>query len=172
MAKAHSLSFLVVLSLLSSISTAAQRRPAISELDRITGDLKRMVEVNQGTPIADKIEDSLAKVQSANGKLSQAPADRQGGLGDLEGAVGDIEAALNDRLLRARVANGLMERIASVARQLATRAVSDAAARRRGSAGITEAERALAAGDAERRGSRYKNAVAHYKDALSKADGA
>src|SRR5688572_12769574 len=108
MAKAH-LSFVIVLSLLSSTSAAAQRGPAISALDRITGDLKRMVDVNQGTPLADKIEDSLAKVESAKGKLSQTPADRQGGLGDLEGAVSDIEAALNDRMLSGRVANGLME---------------------------------------------------------------
>ena len=170
--------FMLVLSLLYPASAtfyqrpSAPRSPATAELSRVADDLKRLVAANPGTAVADKIEDSLAKVETAIDKLGMAPADMQGALGDLEGAAGDIEAALASRLLPARVAANHMERIARAARQVAVRAIADAVTRRADSTKVAEARRVLGAGDGERNTSRYKNAVAHYKDAVAKAQGA
>lgn len=52
-----------------------------------------------GTPLADKVEDALAKVESGRAKLAQG--DRQAALGALEGAAGDLQAAVKDGLLPA-----------------------------------------------------------------------
>jgi hypothetical protein len=169
---------LFVLSLLYPVEPTFHQRqgsvdnPAISELTGAADDLKRIIAAQRGTPVADKLEDALAKFESAMGKLRGAPADLQGGLGDLEGAAGDIEAAVTSGLLRARAATAPMGRITRAARQIAVRAVADAVARRADSTKIGEARRVLGVGDAERNASRYKNAVAHYRDAVAKAQGA
>jgi hypothetical protein len=163
----------LLLALLLDPAAAAAQPPALNvrDLNQIAADLDAIVRANRGTPLADKVEDSAAKVRSAISKLRQTPPDRQGGLGDLEGAVGDLEAAVKDKLLRASAGNSLLNRMAGAARQLAVQAIAQVDRNARRSPRIAEAEQGVAAGDRERNALRYKDAVARYKDALSKAEG-
>ena len=87
--------------------------PTIPPLVRIANELGEIVAANPGTPLADKIEDVLAKVETAIRLLEQAPPDRVGALGALEGAVGDLQSAVKDRLLSSSEGTSLMERISS-----------------------------------------------------------
>ena len=65
-----------------------------------------------------------------------------------------------------------MRDIAAFARIIATQAI-DAAKARNGNAGkIAQAEAARAQGDARVTANRFKEAVAKYKDAVAKAEGA
>jgi hypothetical protein len=162
---------------LAAEQSGAGREPratsvVIRGLTRITADLEAIVRANSRTPLADKAEDSLDKVRRAIAKLRQRPPDRQGGLGELESAAGDLEAAVKDDLLRPSVGNRLLNRIAGAARQLAVHALSEAATPGGKSSKIADAEQALAAGDRDRAALRYMDAVAKYRDALSKAEGA
>ena len=163
---------LLISLLLSPATVAAQPTTlnVVRDLDRIAADLDGIVRANAGRPLADKVEDSAAKVRSAIAKLRLAPPDRQGGLGDLEGATGDLEAAVKDRLLRGSAGNNLLNRMAGVARQVAVQAIAQRGRDPRNRPRIAEADQAVTAGDRERNASRYKNAVARYKDALSKAE--
>ena len=61
--------------------------------------LQEIIDNNQGTPLEDKIEDVLEKVNTAYEEIMKDPPDYQATLGNLEGAVGDLEAAVKDGLL-------------------------------------------------------------------------
>ncbi len=141
-------------------------------LDRVARDIERRIERSPGTPLADKLEDALAKVKAARDKLEQARPDRQGALGELEGAAGDLDAAVSNGRQPGGAGVELMDRIAGAARQLARDAIDDAAARRGNSSKVAGAGLALARGDDRRRARGFKDAVAAYKDAASKAEGA
>lgn len=165
---------LLIVSLLQFPTSAASQPTtlnAVRDLNQIAADLDRIVRANAGTPLADKVEDSAAKVRSAVSKLRATPPDRLGGLGDLEGAVGDLEATVKDKLLRGSAGNSLLRRMAGTARQLAVQAIAHVDRNPRDRTKIAEADQAVAAGDRERNAARYKDAVARYKDALSKAVG-
>ena len=142
------------------------------QLDRLAREIERRMARSPGTPLADKLEDALAKVNAASDKLQQARPDRQGALGELEGAAGDLEAAVSDGLQPRGAGVEMLDEIAGAARQLARDAIDDAAARRRNSSKVAEARAALARGDGRRRARGFKDAVAAYKDAASKAEGA
>jgi hypothetical protein len=154
--------------LLCSVSAAAQPRVVnvARDLDQVATDLDGLVRSNAGTPLAGKVEDSAAKVRSAVTKLRQTPPDRHAGLGDLEGAAGDLEAAVKEKLLRAP-GDRLLNRITDAARQLALDAIAQAGRNRPNSARAAEAT--VSSGDRERNASRYKDAIARYRDALSRA---
>jgi hypothetical protein len=134
--------------------------------------LEDLLDENPGTPIADKVEDALAKVDAALRKLNRTPSDRQGALGELEGAVGELEAAVKDRLLTAAQGTSLMDRICASARAVVGDAIAEAIARGGNPGKINEARQALAEGDSKRASSQFKDAIAKYKDAVSKAEGA
>ena len=142
------------------------------QLERIAREIERRMARSPGTPLADKLEDALAKVNAAGEKLRQARPDRQGALGELEGAVGDLDAAASAAGQPRGAGVDLMDRIAGVARELAENAIRDALASRRNSSKIAEARAAFARGDARRRARGFKDALAAYKDASSKAEGA
>jgi hypothetical protein len=144
---------------------------AEEQLGDVAGDLEATAAANPGTPLSDKAEDALNKVEAARQKLQQTPPDRQGALGELEGAVGDLEAAVKDGLLAAD-GTALMNQIAGAARLLAEQAIEEARAGGGDAGKITEAEQALAEGDAQRAAGHFKDAVAKYKDAVAKAEGA
>ena len=78
--------------------------------------LQGIVEDNPGTPLADKIEDVLAKTETALDGLSKTPPDNQAAVGNIEGAVGDVEAAVADGLLDPSQGAGLMDQFAAIAR--------------------------------------------------------
>lgn len=145
---------------------------AAEQIEQVDADLEAIVAENPATPAGDKAEDALPKVQAAEQKLAQTPPDRQGALGELEGAVGDLEAAVKDGVLSAADGNALMLEIVGAARLLAEQAIAEAEARGGDADKIAEARRALAQGDAKRDASQFKDAVARYKDAVAKAEGA
>jgi hypothetical protein len=138
----------------------------------VADEVEDLVEANPGTPLADKVEDALVKLEKAEEKLAQTPPDRQGALGEYEGAVGELEAAVKDGLLTPAQGNALMNSICGTARKLAEDAIAAAVARNGNAGKITEARQRLTQGDTFRAAGRFKDAIARYKDAVSKAEGA
>ena len=134
--------------------------------------LRDIVYAYPDTPLADKIEDVLDKVQTAFEELAKMPPDRQAAVGNLEGAVGDLEAVINDELLDIDDAIALINPLVDVARSLASAAISEAVDRGGDPYKIGEAQASLAYGDSLRASGYFKDAVAKYKDALAQAEGA
>ncbi len=125
------------------------------------------------TPLGDKVEDALAKAQTALSELTETPPDNQAAVGAIEGAVGDLCAAVNDEGLDdPDQGTQLMDELAGVARQLAAEAIEEAidaggnAQDAQASLLIGDALRALAQGDCDL----FKDTVKEYKNALSKAE--
>jgi serine protease AprX len=121
---------------------------------------------------SDKLEDARDKLQKALDELNKTPPQRQAAMGAIEGAMGDLEAAAKEGHLDASQRVRILDRVTGAARQLAVDAIKEANARRGDAAKIAEANRYLNDGDALRAATAFKDAVAKYKDALSKAEGA
>ena len=136
----------------------------------LIGDLQDIV-VAQPEPVADKVEDVLANVQTAFYEHTKMPPDNQAAAGAIEGAVGDLDVALGEGFDAAR-ATQLMDSLAACALQLAQEAIDEAIARGGDPVKIQQAQGALASGDVLRFADGFKDAVALYKDAISKAEGA
>lgn len=148
----------------------------IVDIPQATGelitDLEDIVLNNPDTPLADKVEDALAKAETALDELTKTPPDNQAAVGNIEGAVGDLEAAVSDGLLDPVQGTQLMDEFAAIARQLAVDALDQAIASGGDPGPINEAQQALAEGDVLRSLGAFKNAVNKYKDALAKAESA
>ena len=56
------------------------------ELGNIEGEVQGMMNRHPGTPLADKVEDALAKVRITRAELNKTPVDNQAAVGSLEGA--------------------------------------------------------------------------------------
>ena len=126
-----------------------------------------------GNPkLADKAEDVHDKLTVALVELAKTPPDGAAALGTLEGAAGDLQAMVKDRLLSTEEGGALMDTLAAAGRLLAEQAIADAITRSRNPGKITDAQSALAAGDARWIAGRYKDALSRYKDAYAKAAGA
>lgn len=134
-------------------------------------DIRAIVDANPG-PSADKLDDALAKVETALAELAKTPPDQVAALGNVEGAVGELEAAVKDGVLDTAAGDDLMDRMTGAALTLANEAIAEAEARGADPRKITQAKREQDRGDAARLAGRYKDAVARYRDALSKAEGA
>ncbi len=105
-------------------------------------------------------------------ELAKNPPDAQAAMGAIEGAVGDLEAALGlDPALDPQI-GGLIDQLVATARQLASDAIQVAITAGGDPDKIAEAQAALAEGDALNGSEAFKDAVAKYKDAVSKAEGA
>ncbi len=144
-------------------------------IDAAINELGNLVEPDAGSPLAEKLNDAIDKLQTALDELNKIPPDNQAAVGTLEGAVGDVEAAVKDGLLDAAQGEEIeeiMDELAGAARQLAESEIEDATARGGDLDKIVEAGGALAAGDALRGEGAFKDAVNKYKDALAKAEGA
>jgi CSLREA domain-containing protein len=118
----------------------------------------------------DKAEDALAKVQSAIGKFNRN--NRQGALGDLEGAAGDLQAGVNNRSLTAAQVRPIQELITAAAWVTALDARQRAIARGGNANKIAQATTAINTGVARWAAGKYKDAIASFKDAVAKAEGA
>jgi hypothetical protein len=136
---------------------------AIAELDAIIAE-------NPGS--SDKLEDARDKLRKALDELNKTPPARQAAMGAIEGAMGDLEAAAAEGHLDASQRTRILDRVTGAARQLAVDAIKEATARGGDQAKIAEANAYLNEGDALRAATSFKAAVAKYKDALSKAEGA
>ena len=133
--------------------------------------LQDLINDNPG-PFAGKLLNAFDKVRAAAQKLTTTPPDRQGALGELKSAVGDLEAAVKGGQLSATLGASLIDRICASSRALAQDAISEATARGGKAAKINQARQALATADARRAAGQFKDAIAGYKDAVSKAEGA
>ncbi len=120
----------------------------------------------------DKIEDVLDNVESALRRLERDRPNRKGAAGDIEGAAGDLQAAVKQGLVGTATGNGLLGDMARAVRLLAVDAIEEAKAGGGKADKIDEAEAELARGNARLAASRFKDAIAKYGDALSKAEGA
>lgn len=141
------------------------------EMEGIIAQLQSIIDANPGTPLADKIEDALAKAQTTLEELNKTPPDNQAAVGNIEGAVGDIESAVKDGLLAPDQGTQLMNQFTAIARQLASDALDEAIAQDGDPDVIEDAQQALSEGDSLRASGAFKDAVNKYKDALSKAEG-
>lgn len=137
----------------------------------ILSDIQDIIDANPETPLADKMEDALAGLQTAQTELDKTPPDNQAAVGNIEGSVGDIEAAIDEGLDPVE-AEQLMDQLAGIARQLAMAAIDDAIDQGGDPTEIAEAQQALAEGDVLRDTGAFKDAINKYKDALAKAEGA
>ena len=142
----------------------------IEQIESIVTILQNIIDVNPGTPKADKLEDAKNKLENALDELNKTPPDNQAAVGNIEGAVGDLEAAVNDGLLDPGQGEQLMDQLARIARQLAVDAIDEAIAQGGDPQKITEAEQAAADGDSFVDAGMFKDAVNKYKDALAKAE--
>jgi subtilisin family serine protease len=149
---------------LLAANPASTLRSAIAELDAIIDD--------GSGPRSDKLEDARDKLRKALEELEKTPPARQAAMGAIEGALGDLQAAADEGHLDASQRTRLNDRVTGAARQLAVDAIKEASARGGNAGKIAEANGALAEGDAQRDAGNFKSAVAKYKDALAKAEGA
>ncbi|MCK5604057.1 hypothetical protein KAR91_19375, partial [Candidatus Pacearchaeota archaeon] len=147
-----------------------------ADIVQLINDLQDIIDPDPDTPLADKLKDVLAKVQTFQEELGKTPPDNQAALGNIEGAVGDLEAAVEDNLLDSEQGTQLMDSFAAIARQIAVNALQDALQDAIHSGGdfdlYDEAKQALAEGDTLRSEGSFKDAVNKYKDALAKAESA
>jgi subtilisin family serine protease len=139
-------------------------------LESIIDDLEEQIETDRGR--SDKLEDVISKLETALDELGKTPPALQSALGAIEGAVGELEAAVSSGYLDSETGTVYMSRVTAAARQLTVDAIDGATARGGNAGKIDEAERSLSEGDALRAGGSYKSAVAKYKDAAAKAEGA
>ena len=146
--------------------------PAQSYIEAVIAELEQILADYPGTPLADKIEDVLAKLLTAHYELTKDPPDNQAAAGNIEGAVGDLEAALDDGLLDFEQGIGLLDMLTYAARMLATDAIDAAIAAGADPEKIAEAGEYLVQGDEHWVKVAFKDAVGSYKDALACAEGA
>ena len=132
----------------------------------LVGLVEQLVDQNPGTPLADKVEDALASLEDGFAALAAPRRDREQAVNHFVGASGDLEAAVKDRVLAAGYGNGLLNRIAGVARHQAT---SGSACPARSSARLAEWKSSVVRGDRFRAAGRYKDACDAYKSSVALA---
>jgi hypothetical protein len=135
----------------------------------VVGLVQQIVNQNPGTPLADKVEDALASLEHGFAELAAARLDREQAVSYFIGASGDLEAAVKDRVLADGYGKGLLNRIAGVARHLATSAAAVCAPRSPGK--TSPSKTYLTQGDALRAAGRYKDACNAYKSAVAQDAG-
>ena len=134
--------------------------------------MEDIIQENQDTPLADKLEDVLGKTETTQEEMMKDPPDYQAALGNLEGVVGDLEAVVNDGLLDPTEGNYFMNYYAEIARQLAVNTINKAIELNGNQDTIDEALGYLSEGDDLREQEKFKDAINKYKDALAKAESA
>ncbi len=140
-------------------------------LQALIAAVQTILDANPNTPLADKLEDALAKLQTALAELeNKTPPDNQAAVGNIEGAVGDIQAAVDEGLLDPDTGAQLMDELAGIARLLASTALDEATAQGGDPVVLDAAQLDLDDGDALRASGAFKDAVSEYKDALAKAE--
>lgn len=87
---------------------------AMLHLQDLVDELQYIVTNKPGTAAADKIEDVVAKVVSAQNELKKTPPDKSAALGNLAGAKGDLQAAIKDKLLNSTQGNQFLNEIKAI----------------------------------------------------------
>ncbi|MCK4774883.1 MAG: hypothetical protein KAT30_08850, partial [Candidatus Krumholzibacteria bacterium] len=62
----------------------------LATLDALTEQIRDIVDNNSGTKLADKLEDVLHNLETAQEELDKDPPDNQAAVGVMEGAAGDL----------------------------------------------------------------------------------
>ena len=141
-------------------------------------ELQAIIDAEVGTPLADKLGDAVASLETASEELNKEPPDSQAAVGNIEGAVGSICDAVSDEGLDPVEGAALMDNLAGIARQLAVDAIDEAIAVGGDAGEIQEAMDFLAEADSLRELATaemcelFRIAISAYKDALAKAEGA
>ena len=149
----------------------------VEAIQGLNNELQQIVNINSGTPLADKVDDAADKVQTAVSELTKTPPDNLAAVGNIEGAVGDLIAAVNDNGLDLNVGIELMNQLVAVAGQIAQDALDEATACDPTNPDLVFAQQSMNSGDALRASGLsgpvedFKNAVNAYKDALAIAQG-
>jgi hypothetical protein len=150
----------------------------LRQIDRALFELEDTIHRSCDPDLADKAEDAMTKLEDAGQELAKRPPDDQAAAGNLEGAIGDLEAAVKDKCFDPVTGIGVMDDLAAISRQLATRSLDAAFSYGGKRDEIHQARNDLARGDALRASGRrgrldaFKQAANKYKDALSKAQSA
>jgi uncharacterized protein len=144
---------------------------AIDRLQEVADTLEELM-ASADSKARDKLGDVLDKVESALRRLERDRPNRQAAAGDIEGAAGDLQAAIKQGAVGTAEGNALLEDMARAVRLLAVDAIEEAKAGGGKADKIDEAELELARGDARLAAGHFKEAIAKYQDALSKAEGA
>ena len=132
--------------------------PAIDELQAV-------VDADPGSPLADKAEDALQKLE--NGLNEYDSPDYVAAMGSFEGAAGDLQDAVDAGLFDpVQQAIDLMEYITGISRQIAEGTLAQTIADGGDPTDIANAQQALDDGDALRAAGSYKDAIATYKIGL------
>jgi len=87
---------------------------AVLHLQDLVDELQYIVTNKPCTAAADKIEDVVAKVVSAQNELKKTPPDKSAALGNLAGAKGDLQAAIKDKLLNSTQGNQFLNEIKAI----------------------------------------------------------
>ena len=143
--------------------------------DRIVAKLRHWEVLEEGgypLELADKADDVIAGLEVALEELEKTPPDNQAFAGNVEGAVGDLEAAIADGVVDPEVGQTLADLLAGIVRQVADDLIADAIAAGGDAGEITDAESSLAEGDDFLAELKFKDAVAKYKNAISRAESA
>jgi predicted RNase H-like HicB family nuclease len=146
--------------------------PTERGLGSAAGAIRAIVDVASG-PSVDKLEDALEKVETALVEFGKSPPDRVAALGNVEGAVGDLEASVSEGLIDAGAGAELMARMSEVALVIAEDAIAEAEARPGADPDeISQAKQERDDGNDARVAGQFKVAIAKYRAALAKAEGA
>jgi len=87
---------------------------ALLHLQDLYDELQYIVTNKPGTAVADKVEDVVSKVVSAQNELKKMPPDKSAALGNLSSAKGDLQAAIKDNLLTTTQGNQFINEIKAV----------------------------------------------------------
>jgi len=136
------------------------------QVQNVSDELQAVIASTPGSPLADKLEDANAKVDTALVELAKSPPDEIAALGEIEGAIGDIQAAVASGVLDPSTGNDLLDNLEGIAKQFADDAIEDAIAR---GADVTTATQKLSEGVTARAAGDFKTAVAKYKDTITAA---
>jgi type II secretory pathway pseudopilin PulG len=136
----------------------------------VNNELSEIVNANQGTALADKMEDVIDYMSQYSSDMEAG--NKQGAAGAIEGAVINLQAAVDDGLLDAVQGKQLMDNITEIARQLAVDAIAYAMNSGGDSGEINNAQQQFDQADALRASENFMGAVSQYRDALSAGESA
>jgi hypothetical protein len=129
-----------------------------------------IIDANPDTALAEELTVFIAKLQTAIEELDKIPPNDLAAVRNIEKAVADLEAAVAAGLLDPAQGTQLMDELAGVARQLATKALDEAIAQGGNPDKINEGEQARTEGDTLRALRAFASAVDKYKDAIRIAE--
>ncbi|NUO82919.1 hypothetical protein HUU05_22845 [candidate division KSB1 bacterium] len=87
---------------------------AVLHMQDLIDELQYIVTNKPGSAVADKIEDAVAKVVSAQSELKKSPPDNSAALGNLSGAMNELQAAMKDNLLNSTTGNQFINEVKAI----------------------------------------------------------